>query len=365
MNPLTRELFSALRRRFGDVEIASGTEGEAILYKLTRVRNPDAKYADMEVIHSGEQYRVNCPLCGDTRKRLFFSYKWGVWEPETGLKLHMMYCQNENCWQESARRYDLYEALKSYCGPSTKFVARAGRTLTEDELRSTLPTMTQRVDLLPADHPANRYLRSRNFNPKVIGKVYDGRYCFDAVQTVAVNRLIIPMRYNGNLRGWQARYLSDDIDWKSPGAPLKYYTSKGTKKGQLLYNFDQAQQYPTLVVVEGPMDVWRFGKMSTCGFGSQLSGFQKKELIRVCRETGKNLAIMLDEDVLDGSHPKEMQGILKLERLLKEELGERAFLVKMPSGDDPAALGRQASRKLVYEQGTALGLDITFTKDEE
>ena len=92
---------------------------------------------------------------------------------------------------------------------------------------------------------------------------------------------------------------------------------------------------------------------------------KKKELIRVCRETGKNLAIMLDEDVLDGSHPKEMQGILKLERLLKEELGERAFLVKMPSGDDPAALGRQASRKLVYEQGTALGLDITFTKDEE
>ena len=98
MDPLNPRLFRALQATFrGGVEIANQGQRRSVVYL------PDWRHGGKLTAHpsdSGEEYRVNCVFCNDTRKRLYFSYQWGERDPRTGQdNLHLVHCFNEDCLQ--------------------------------------------------------------------------------------------------------------------------------------------------------------------------------------------------------------------------------------------------------------------------
>src|SRR4051794_18793914 len=63
----------------------------------------------LQVDHFGEQYRVCCPFCPDTRKRLYINHRWGLFDERTRSKnLWLAKCYNEDCLKCSLRRRSLY-----------------------------------------------------------------------------------------------------------------------------------------------------------------------------------------------------------------------------------------------------------------
>lgn len=81
------------------------------------------------------------------------------------------------------------------------------------------------------------------------------------------NSLIFPVYYNYELVGWQLRLI--------PGSPsFRYYHI--FKKGEYLYNFDNAIRFKTVVVVEGVKKALKFPNgVATLGKGISESQIQK------------------------------------------------------------------------------------------
>jgi DNA primase len=77
-------------------------------------------------------------------------------------------------------------------------------------------------------------------------------------------RIVIPIFRGGLLVGWQAR----DVTGSSP---IKYLTTPGWKKTEVLYNMDVAKWYSDVVLVEGPTDVWRVGDNAMALMGKTLA----------------------------------------------------------------------------------------------
>ena len=205
---------------------------------------------------------------------------------------------------------------------------------------------------LPVDHPANDYLASRGFDPRVLGAMYELSYCEKAEGKIqlASNRIIIPTRMRGKLAGWQARFIGER-DWKTCPVP-KYADMPGMKKRMMLYNFDVAIQQPFLVVVEGVFDAWAVGPEAVALLGKNISFAQKRTIQQDFAD--RPIVLMLDGDAQD-----DIQGIYEE---LKTTMKKGVVRVSLPTDQDPGDLTRDATLKLIIaaaeEQGVDLGLTV-------
>src|SRR5262249_38186697 len=135
------------------------------------------------------------------------------------------------------------------------------------------PGTVTRIDHLPKGHRARRFFGRVGLNADRIGKVYDVGYCRESKLSIARGRLIIPVRQDGQLKGWQAlRIDTPEEDEPTP----RYFTSPGMHRSQLLYNLDRAKEYETGVIVAEPLDVWVFGPMAVSPFGLGMSDTQRR-----------------------------------------------------------------------------------------
>ena len=248
--PMNPKLHRQLLNAFGAVRIAK--EGEAIGVSV-RV-DPFTGRRSMSVLGGGEDYKVCCPFCGDTRFRLEISHAWLV-PTETGQKLGLsvVRCYNDGCDLNIdapiERRRWCHERLQNMLKP---YIARAhgiqirqqashGNVLKEMEL----PANRQPLYELPSNHPAMVYLRDeRGFDPMKVAEEFELYYCIHDPNPSVTERIIIPIRIGGKLVGWQARMVGEPIDDEP-----KYYTAPGTAKSRILYNYDQAKDTSFGVVV--------------------------------------------------------------------------------------------------------------------
>ena len=126
--------------------------------------------------------------------------------------------------------------------------------------------------------------------------------CFesDARYRPAANRIMIPIWFDGKFVGWQARYIGEPPDRRTP----KYYTCPGMHKGQILYNFDAARRYPFVAVTEGVTKVWRFGPEAIALLGKHASNTQIQRLSAtwgLATQPNDAVVILLDGDAADES----------------------------------------------------------------
>lgn len=355
-SPLRPNLYNRLLRKkhiFGEVKIANPGQNMII------VRNDDS--SDCNIISRGEAYRVNCPFCNDRRGRLWINHCWGYRDPITGKSnLWLSICYNENCLNDPINRQSLYSMVFDDFGPEDDkdfIVNYSDKDNSQLELNNlkevSLPGTVIPLDELSDSHPAVQYLTERNFDVKILSKIFSVGFCLKSDENYffANNRIIIPIYMNNVLVGWQARLIGDN---KYKGCP-KYLTMPGFRKSQVLYNFDIAKNYPFVVVTEGVSDVWRFGPEAVAVFGHDISPQQRHLLLN----NWKKIILLFDGDIKD-----KIYAIIDkiIPRFVATDVEVIPLL--LPDDKDPADLSSYYLRDFVFKNCNFLHANQQFTEVE-
>lgn len=350
---LNNLLYKRLESLFGHVKISNENEEMIVEYEKT----PDGRKRSV-IIYGGEHYEVCCPRCTDTRFRLRIQYTWGRRDPVTGqLNLHAIYCQNENCYADRSAAMELFDDLNDVAGAvGSLHNARLREGTRQPGGRIPPAGSIAPLTDLPDNHPANRYLISRFYDPVELTEQYKVGYCVDSDFYLARGRIYAPIYQGDELKGWQARYVGE-LNWKDPDSPPKWWTCPGTQKSRLLYNIDQAARYQTGVIVEGLGDVWNFGPMAVATLGASMSHMQIR-MFQAAFRKGSGI-LLYDADILNSTDPRKQRTVKKIVSEMKGLAGGFAP-VTLPDGFDPGSLEREYMREYVAEQAKAQGVDVNW-----
>jgi hypothetical protein len=297
-----------------------------------------------QVVQPGEHYRLNCPFCYDTKRRLWVSYHWGVADAKGNKHWRAIKCFNDDdCYSHWENVERLRDDIYGKFGRDRRlFTVKEGRTeppITTNEM----PHGAIPIDQFPSDHRAVQYLLPRGFDPAYLAHRYGVTFmdAYYAPRPRLTNRLVVPVWFGGQLVGWQARTIYDDVK-------PKYDTCPSMPKSRLLYNYDAARRYPFVVVVEGVTDAWGIDGPAVATFGADLSQYHA-ELI--C-STWRLMVLMYDEpDKLEKAKPM-------LDRINRTT---RTCTVELPAGIDPAVLADVDPAymwQLIYNAAVSVGVDL-------
>lgn len=140
------------------------------------------------------------------------------------------------------------------------------------------------INELPSNHPAielfkkdyltdfDKYAEENEIGWIPAHKAVDIVYPHDDRPDTSIspaNSLVFPVRFNNELVGWQLRYI--------PGSP-KFRYFHIFKKGDHLYNFDNAIGFKMVVVVEGVKKALKFPN-AVATFGKSISEEQIQKLM--------------------------------------------------------------------------------------
>ena len=320
-------LYDRLVKTFGTVIIAR--EGES----MTGSWSMSSDKRTFNVADSGEYYRVNCPICHDTRHRLWINHRWGVGAPgvpgvSSDSLWWMLVCYNEECYEGKDAHFNKRSLEKKVYADTPRNMLSQLRiqpgivypelTVVEDPGPCTL------LKDLPEDHEAVKYVRSRGFCPLQLSRDYHIKYCHSVYKPehkTAEGRILAPIYMNENYVGWQARFVGEAANYKwTP----KYYTMPRFHKGRALYDYDAASLMPLVVVVEGITDCWALGAGSVALLGKTLTPHQ----VAMVQSKWKHCVLLLDADAVDNS----MDAYQKLRRQVN------TIVVQLPEGKDPATM---------------------------
>ena len=237
---------------------------------------------------NGTELIVDCPFCG--RHKLSVNASKGVWQ----------------CWHchESGTTYRLL-------GKSVK-AERPARRERPRERWYVPPGDLVPLDVLNEEHEACLYLRRRGFDPKSLCRNFGISYCsrgraFAGGVFNTSGTIVIPVVENGMSAAWQSRLLYDptkvrEEDREAYGfardergrfkVPPKYFTMPGFRKGEHLFNFDQAARFGFTVVTEGAFDAMRVGRCAVAAFGKGVTDAQV-QILRACWPV---VVLLLDPD---------------------------------------------------------------------
>ena len=326
-------LYDELSRVF-DTEVRIACEGDQGQYSCppyivpSYVKPKPKKYAAIE--DWGETYHLNCPVCGDTKQRLFFSHLFGSFVKEKG-KTGVQYdcgriyvCHNERCdLSPYIKKMDM-RALRKIC-VSEHAPLQSSSFFTIEE--GVMPPNC--IPIVDAKVPkeSQEYLISRGYDLHDLYRDYSVMYVRkgdpqgpeDGANMFFEDRILIPI-YQGSIGvSWQARAIGEH--------KRKYLFPQGFKKNQYLYNSDNALHYDSVVIVEGITDVWSVGPDAVALFGKTMSTRQL-EIMRVLWGFCEAATVLLDADAYGNA--------VKIARQLNEDpiafpRGVRA--ARLPSGD--------------------------------
>ena len=360
MTPLNPNLYGRLLRVFGEVAIAN--KGEAF-FALTQMRQDKPWVVAKQF---GEYYRVNCPFCGDTRKRLWINHMYGKKFCDNKRLRFLAICYNENCLANYENRKKLHDLIDFGASLSNAVILPGKKYLPEPTTVS-LPGLCRPLHELPKSHPACVYLEQRGFSPEILSKIWGVSFCEKSPFLLARERIVTPIYFSKKLVGWQCRYVGE-LPWHDKllkrELPPKYYTMPGFHKSQVLYNLDIARNFSVGVIVEGAYDVYKFGPMACATFGTSLSERQV-ELLRYFFPPPKILVLLFDADagIVKPEHGQKLSPIEAAENKLRPYFGHRLLTVKLPDGHDPGSMDRVSLRLLVEEAAKKAELDLTWSPD--
>jgi hypothetical protein len=259
-------------------------------------------------------------------------------------------------------------------GPTGRVKIARGKPPNPNRLQESWPpgrimSFTE-IRKLFSTHESIQYLLKRGFDPDYLEKHYQVGYCLDSQYASAQARIYIPIHRNGMLVGWQCRFPGDDIDGKplSDCGLAKYWTMPGMAKSLAPYNYDRAVTHPTVVIVEGPMDVWSTGLMSFGLLGITLSSEMRETFVGDMRKNhGEQgvVVVMLDPEMpkpIKSSTRPAVHPIEKLRRELEPHFPNRVVPVYLPLGTDPGSLSQRTLHEHIHAAARKLGVHVDFPK---
>lgn len=347
--PLNPLLYRALRQHFGSVVIANEGEGMQVQYLPSILGDGGVR---AEILVAGEYYRVCCPYCRDTRHRLWINHQFGQPDARGLPQTWLAHCFNEHCLASFERRRELEQRLFGFRNANERrqpMEISRGDQSPLDLGPVTMPGQCFRLDQLPIDHPAVRYLRDeRRHDIGYLSQYFGVSFCTspDPQYRIAGQRIVVPIWQCGSLIGWQCRYAGE-LNWKATGIP-KYYTRPGLHKSKMLYNLDSAKLWPFVVVVEGVTSVWRIGGPAVACLGKTVSGRQQSLLYE--HWSGKPVLLLLDPDARE-----EMEGTLdEMQRVGRVQV----LSINLPAGTDPDNYSHETIVSIIRGQAAQRGVQL-------
>ena len=334
---LNPTLYKRLAALYGEVKIANENEPIIIHRREENGRSRPWK------VQGGEEYRVCCPDCGDTRHRLYVNHAYGT-DVVVGYPAHkLVVCHNEHCESNGRLLEDLKRGLYSYFNRAKRenVLLPSEDMAPREPLPFPKPEWTIPLTQLPQMHPASIYLAIRNFDREELekrwGVVYCDRYEVDKREWLG-GRLFIPC---GGM-GWQARAVGD--------SKIKYYTCHGWKKTESVYNLSEARKAMFCVVMEGVTKVWRLGPTApgVAIYGKRISEKQVEMLSR----NFDRVLLVLDNDAYESTALKLSDGDHTL-ALLSRRI-PKTLRIKLPV-NDPGDMTKDALWDQLMQQASANG----------
>jgi hypothetical protein len=321
--PLNVDLYEALRAAFGEVKIAN--EGIPMQSRLCRDPYDLSKWSE-KIIEPGEEYRICCPFCSDSKYRLYINYKWRQANADGRSNWsNLVHCFNEEC--DTA---GLEGMVKPYVANRPYLTRKAAKTVDVQMSRVPWPGECVKLSALPHSHPAIQYLQGRKFDPLEIESMWDVKFCVACdfspryMSAFVVNRLVVPIYWEREMVGWQTRAIVE-------GITPKYYTMPGLRKQYLLYNGDRAAMNSVGVLVEGVTDAWRVGQRACALLGKSISAYQRDWLFN--KFSSGWLINLLDPDALDD--------LGAVHKTFNPELFNGKYIIaKLPDGTDAGGTDR-------------------------
>ncbi len=201
--------------------------------------------------------QMDCPFCagGHGKRHLGFNTYGGY----------------GNCWK--CGQHSLVEIIREHSGKSWGESRSVAKTIDIFEKRPTEKQHTGRLkkpkesnhELLPA-HVT--YLHSRGFNPTELVRLWH-------ISGIGIGcgflswRIFIPIYFRGVEVSWTTRSISDKNKMKYISADPMNETMEHKK---ILYGADFARR--SIIICEGPTDVWNVGPGAVCTFGVNWSPHQ-------------------------------------------------------------------------------------------
>lgn len=355
---LNPTLYNRLVATFKKVRVSHPGE----MQKRKIIRNLSNSKLEMSFIQTGETYKICCPFCSDTRFRCNINYMYGQRNELGELMYHLAHCFNAGC-PLSMHEKQAYAKLRDILtARNIKDLSKAaiseGKALDVDSVRTTWPGKVIRVDKLPDQHLARKYLQEdRDFDCNVIGRFYNVHWCYSSDNALCRDRLIIPIYHQKKMVGWQAR-PAFDTDWSSVRFP-KYYTAPGTPKNHILYNLGNAVKYKTGVIVEGVTDVWRVGPAAVCTLGASFSTAQQELFLSNFRDWSG--VLLYDPDIKEKA-PKIWQSMFPIVKQLNTQMANGFCSVTLPVGTDPGSLNRTILQNYIQEEAAKQKVAVNWSK---
>lgn len=346
--PLNPTLYNALKACFGSVVIANEGAG---MYGCNMPHPFLPGRFDYAVTSWGEYYRVNCPFCKDTRRRLWINHLYAQANRNTGWPdSWLAVCYNDNCTTHPARRQQLERQIfgfRNWNERNRPMVIEPGENFSGPILAAEPPGEILRLTELPANHEARRYVINRGYDPDWLYENFKVGYVLsvnDHRYAAARGRLYLPVFFESALVGWQTRLL-----WDPPkGGPPKYFTMPGLPRRRIVYNYNIAKQWPFVVVVEGLPSVWRIGGPAVALFGKTMT--QGQQILLQQAWAGKPIILLLDPDARD-----EMEGIIGE---LKNAGRQPIIPVFLPAGFDPADYAHETGVNMIRAAAAESGINL-------
>ena len=215
--------------------------------------------------------QIDCPNCGRDSKKFHLGFN---------LKYRTL-----NCWKCGKKQ--LGSTLATLSGLTPKqvsgYIARIPKT--EFESIEVQGNFVCPKGVKPLNDAHKAYLRSRDYNWRRIERIWG--IMGIGIAPKLSHRIWIPIEYGGKQRSWTTRSISDAPD------VTRYISADPTQElishKKLLYGEDYAGN--AIIVVEGPLDVWRIGPGAVGTFGtrptaSQITRIAKYPVRYICFDHG-------------------------------------------------------------------------------
>jgi DNA primase len=132
----------------------------------------------------------------------------------------------------------------------------------------------------------------------------------------------MPVVFEEKVVGWQRRtFLPEKHFWSSPGIKNYFYCSS------------ESMLYKTIILCEGPGDVWAIGDEALGLFGKTISVHQLN-LLKTKYANAQKIVVLLDGDAVEDAY--------KLAYTIKSSMPEKEIIVaELPPDRDPGDLSRE------------------------
>lgn len=358
MKVLNKELYTALCKRFGRVQVYLQGETATFSVEAPLAIDPMDKVHRGRNVSGGERYVVACPWCG--RNKLWFSYLAGAVTTINNAPIHfgegLVICYRCEGQRVSDNLKQLWKDLEDNGYREKELKAdvvaprQGGDTDFETHRAMDPGAFPATVPLCGSGCPeaVRVYLRGRGIDPEELETFTGARWSDDPFNYgYGIGRIIFPVYQHRVLVGWQGRSLDKDVTKDSP----KYIFPYGCSPAHWLYNLDNAKWMDPVVLVEGVFDVFKVGPHGVGRFGKKTHYKQLLMLQHIWG--GRSLIYIPDTDdpraiaVARGEIADwNVRGLFK----------GGVHLVTLPAGKDPGDMDFTELQEIIQEQS---GKEIT------